>query len=189
MSQIVVISGKSGHGKDTFAALMKQNLPNKNILIIHFADPVKWMCREFFNWNGDKITPQGRGLLQYVGTDLMRAYDENYWCRMIAEFLAAVEQRNLFDWIFIPDARFPNEVETIQEYCSNVTTVRVKRLNKDGSLYKNPNLTEQQHNHPSEVSLDNYNFDYIIENSEDIRQLIESAKLLIEELEKKNELV
>ena len=189
MSHILLISGKSGHGKDTFANLLKQNLPNRNILIVHFADPVKWMCREFFNWNGDKITPQGRGLLQYVGTDLMRDYDKDYWCRMIGEFVAAVEKRNSFDWIMIPDARFPNEIEVVQEYCPDAVTVRIERVNKDGSSYRNPTMTQQQHEHPSEVSLDNYNFHYIVENSGDLRTLEESAKLLIEELEHKDELV
>ena len=178
----IIISGHSGSGKDTFANLIKKNLSNKRILIVHYGDPVKWMATHFFNWNGDKTTIEGRHMLQYLGTDLMRTYDADYWCRMIGEFLAAAAQENLYDLVLIPDARFPNEREITQYYCPDSVTVRIERYNADESKYINPNLSEEQLNHPSEISLDHYAFNYIIENMGDLEGLEDSAKVLIEDL-------
>ena len=43
--------------------------------------------------------------------------------------------------------------------------LRVERPNFDNGL------TEAQKNHPSEVDMDNYNFDYLIYNDSDIKSL------------------
>ena len=56
MRGTIVISGKSGSGKDKIALFMKEELAKrgKKVLIIHFADAVKWFCRDFLDWNGKK---------------------------------------------------------------------------------------------------------------------------------------
>ena len=60
--------------------------------------------------------------------------------------------------------------------------IRVKRRNEDETEWVNPALTEQQRQHPSETSLDNYVFDYTILNDEGLELLQESAITVLEDL-------
>ena len=97
-------------------------------------------------------------MLQYVGTDVIRQKNPDYW----VNFLIGIF--NLFpdewDYVLIPDTRFPNENNLMKEYF-DVTTVRVTRPNYDNGL------TEEQQNHESEIALDDYKFDYQIINNGD----------------------
>ena len=72
--EIIIISGKSGSGKDTFANIMRSKLEavGCNCLTIHFADLVKHYCSDYYQWNGDKSTPEGRRILQVLGTNKVR---------------------------------------------------------------------------------------------------------------------
>lgn len=162
--EVLIISGKSGSGKDTFANLVKDELENNNksCIILHYADLVKYYARQYYNWNGEK-DEIGRTLLQTLGTNKVRKVFPNYWAETIAKFLAAIP--NDFDCALIPDARFPNEIEIVKHFNPQAKAIHIERVNDDGSLYLNPNLTQEQLNHPSETSLDDYvDFDYIIEN-------------------------
>ena len=180
--EVLLLSGKSGSGKDTLANIMAQKLEDAGCrtLILHFADLVKYYCKAYFNWNGEK-DEEGRSLLQKVGTTIMRGFDENYWTKIIGEFLAAVTPYEEFDCAFIPDARFPNEIEVVQDYNPQAITIRIERYNKYGAPYTNPNFTDEQLNHASEVSLDDYGyFDYIVENrSEDLGDLEAAVDLIL----------
>ena len=60
-----------------------------------------------------------------------------------------------WDYVLIPDCRYPVEIATM-ERTFDTTIVRVERPNFDNGL------TEAQKNHPSEVDMDNYPFDYKI---------------------------
>ncbi len=179
--KIIMISGKSGHGKDTVASMLKNELEkqNKRILLIHFADPVKWFAKNFYNWDGNK-DEKGRGLLQYIGTTLMRNYDIYYWGNMISEFIAANGQKEAFDYAIIPDWRFLSEKAAIRTYNEDIFTIRVIRYEDNGTLYKNPLMTTEQLNHISEIELDNSHFDMTIINKGDLNQLYESVKFTCE---------
>ena len=63
--RVIAISGKGESGKDTIAKMLKQQLEEQNykVMIIHFADVLKFVCRQYFNWNGEK-DEHGRTLLQ-----------------------------------------------------------------------------------------------------------------------------
>ena len=52
--KVVCISGKAQHGKDTTAGMMKTVLESMGhtVLIAHYGDLVKYVCRTFFGWNG-----------------------------------------------------------------------------------------------------------------------------------------
>ena len=168
-----MISGKAGHGKDTVAQIIKEELElqNEKILIIKFGDAVKWFAREYYNWDGNKNI-QGRSLLQYIGTEMMRSYDEYYWGRIVSEFIAANKD---FTYALIPDWRFYTEKEAVLAANKECYTLRVERPN-----FINPNMTEEQLKHISETELDNYNFDYIIYNSGGIFELREKVKLALD---------
>ena len=71
-TQIVCISGKAQHGKDTTASILREELIQRGykVLVIHHADLLKFMARSMFEWDGQK-DENGRHLLQYIGTDIV----------------------------------------------------------------------------------------------------------------------
>jgi len=179
----ILVSGKSGSGKDVFANFLKEELvkEGKTALITHYADPVKYFATQYFEWNGKK-DEAGRELLQSLGTDIVRATLPNYWAGVITGFLDAMEPYNIFDVAIVADTRFENEIEIPYESLEDVTTVRIERTNADGSKWVNPTLTEKQRNHESETSLDNYVFDYVVHNDGGLDLLKESARALLIDL-------
>ena len=154
---VILLSGKSGSGKDFVANIMKEKLEQKgnHVLITHYADLLKYILKTFFDWDGQK-DEHGRHLLQYVGTDVIRKQNPNYWVNFVKDIITMFS--NNWDYILIPDARFPNEVTRM--FCSDFRTisVRITRINYTSKL------TEEQQKHESETALDNYYFDYYMTN-------------------------
>ncbi len=162
--KVICISGKAGHGKDTAAALMEEELEAEGyrVLIAHYADLVKYICSTFVDWNGVK-DEAGRHILQYVGTDAVRARNPDFWVNFIADILSFFPDE--WDWVLIPDARFPNEIEVLKERGFDVTHVRIVRTDFLSSL------TEEQQSHLSETALDDAVPDERVENSGSLDEL------------------
>ena len=142
------------------------------VLITHYGDLVKYICRTFFDWNGEKDR-YGRTLLQYVGTDVVRKENENYWVDFVIGIIQLFGDN--WDYVVIPDCRFPNEVERLKEAGLDVHHLRVIRKDFESSL------TEEQKNHPSETSLDDSVPDALILNSGSIEHLERLVEQYLEE--------
>lgn len=155
--KIITISAKAQHGKDYTANLLKEELEDLgySVLICHYADLLKYICKQFFGWDGKK-NEEGRTLLQKVGTEGIRKVKPDYWVDFIKDILTFFPYE--WDYVIIPDTRFPNEIESLVIDGFNVITIRVERPNFEN------NLTEEQRHHASETSLDDYLFDYEIIN-------------------------
>jgi hypothetical protein len=158
MYRIILLGGKAAHGKDTSARMIREYLERKGktVLIMHFADLIKFYCSTYFGWDQKKDTA-GRTLLQIVGTEKVRSKRPNYWVEQVANFLDVFG--DAYDFILIPDFRFRNEYDFFERNDFDVSTVKVVRPNFDNGL------TLEQQNHSSEVALDNFKFDYVIDNS------------------------
>ena len=111
--RVCCISAKARHGKDTAAEILKEHLQQqgKKVLIIHFADLLKYICKQFFGWDGNK-DENGRTLLQFIGTDVVSAKNPAYWSEFVVGFLKLFEQE--WDYAIIPDSRYPIEVATVK---------------------------------------------------------------------------
>lgn len=173
--KVICISGKAGHGKDTLAQMMEEALVQSGhrVLIAHYADLVKYVCKTFFGWDGQK-DERGRQLLQRVGTDIVREKSPDYWVNFIASML------NFFgdDWDFciIPDTRFPNEIEVLQAFGFDVMSIRVIRSGYNSSM------TPEQLQHSSETALDDWSFDVTVSNDYDLKSLRKSANIISDAL-------
>lgn len=179
--KVLLISGKSASGKDQLAQYIKELLEqqNKRVLTIHFADPIKHFLRDYYDWDGKK-DERGRYLMQHLGTDTVRKQFPNYWAVIVSKFIAATQED--WDYVLIPDLRFPNEKYIVEKYNDDVINIRINRLNEDGTYYINPNITEAQSQHPSECAMDNYAFDYMVDNSGDLADLAKNAIELVKEI-------
>jgi len=79
------------------------------------------------------------------------------------------------NWIFT-DNRFPNDLEAIKS--RGGITIRVNRKSKNHLIFETKGISP----HESEISLDNSEFDYVIDNNESIENLIIQVKdILISE--------
>lgn len=179
--KVICISGHAGSGKDTVAEMMCAQLRahGYRVLITHYADLVKYVCRTFFDWNGEKDVA-GRTLLQYVGTDKVRSQSPDYWVNFVASMLTFFDDR--WDVVLIPDCRFPNEVEMMRHYGFDTVSVRVERDNFETKL------TAEQQAHSSETAMDNFEFDYVLHNHgslDDLRNAVVGLRMTI--LEKSHE--
>jgi hypothetical protein len=155
--KVICISAKAQHGKDTSALILKDKYEaeGKRVLITHYADLLKYICKTFFNWNGEK-DEEGRSLLQKVGTDIVGAKEPDFWVNFIISILKFFD--NTWDIVIIPDCRYVNEIEGMKKHFDTVV-LRVVRPNFDNGL------SEAQKQHPSEVSLDDFTFDAVIQNT------------------------
>lgn len=158
MFEVITISGKARHGKDTTAEMLQYELERQgyNVAIVHYADMLKYIARQYFHWNGEK-DEQGRTLLQRLGTDVAREKDEDFWVEMLCSIVQVFFSDK--DIIIIPDARFINEIDFWWncKKCFKVASIHVTRMNYESEL------TAEQQNHRSETELDNYDFDYYFE--------------------------
>lgn len=173
-----MISGKSGHGKDTAAQMMKDILEKQQqrVLVIHFADLVKHYAFDYYNWDGQK-QEAGRALLQKIGTEMMRTHFPTYWAEIVGKFIAVAGQLNDFDYCLIPDWRFKNEFTTVYEYNTGINPIYRVRVERNG--YRNPAMTDEQFYHISETELDNTDFDWLIDNHDDLTTLNSQVKLAL----------
>lgn len=166
--KVCCISAKARHGKDTAAEMLEDYLEaqNKKVLITHYADLLKFICTKFFNWDGEK-DEKGRTLLQYVGTDVVGKKNPSYWVDFILGILKMFE--NEWDYVIIPDCRYPIEVATMKSHFDTVL-LRVERP------YFDNGLTAAQKQHPSEVDMDNYRYDAILYNDGSFEEFKEKVE-------------
>ena len=116
-----------------------------------------------------------REMLQKLGTEAIRdGLHTNAWVNALFADYQVVEDLNgkgfqIANWNDYPnwiitDCRFPNEAKAIKDRGGKV--IRVNRGQIDST-------------HPSETSLDNWEFDYVIDNNEGIKELTEKVRVML----------
>lgn len=173
--KVIPISGKAGHGKDTLAGYMKTALESqgKQVLITHYGDLLKYICRQFFGWDGNK-DDFGRTMLQHVGTDIVRTQKPDYWVDFVRDFLLMFP--NQWDYVLIPDTRFPNEIIKL----APLETYHIRIVRPGFSM-----LTPEQEKHRSETALDHWEENWmVIQNDGTLDDLAGKAVMVCDALER-----
>ena len=195
-------SGKIGSGKNyiaeqIFTPLLINKLYNKNTLIVpyyfSFGDHLKveCLCRNSYESLSDDIgyygffcekTKETRDMLQKYGTENGREkYHENIWIRAVDTWVKIQTQRlkksgiDTLAIIIISDIRFKNEVKYIEDHGGIVIRIDANdrsSLRIDQESNGDVIIKHNIQNHESEISLDDYEFKYVINNSLN-RELIE----------------
>ena len=140
---------------------------NNSVLIIHYADLLKFICKTYFGWNGQK-DEYGRTLLQLVGTDCVRERRPNFWVDFVLALFDLFPK--IWDYAIIPDVRFPNEIYNIEDEGYYLCHVHIERPGYDN------NLSDEQKKHPSETALDRVKPNYTINNNGSLQDLRDSVQ-------------
>jgi hypothetical protein len=158
-SKIICISGKARSGKDEFAKIaieyLNENYPQLKVQRLGYGDWVKDVCHRYFNCTYVR-DDYNRTQWQQIGTEKGRFNHPDIWVNMTIDLVKGIFSD--YDYIFISDCRFLNELQRWEKEGFEVTTIRIRRTGFDNGL------TKEQKNHASETSLDYYNFDYYINN-------------------------
>ena len=166
---IIGVSGYARSGKDTIAEVLIMNYGFKRLAFadnirkaVKVLDPilengkrVSEMVREI-GWENTKAQPEMRRLLQVFGTEVGREmFGENFWVDQVFRQIKSEDRDSNF---IITDVRYPNEADLIRENGGEIW--RVSR-----------SLVRPINGHSSEYAMDNYEFDRIITNDSDIKDL------------------
>lgn len=171
--RVWLVSGPAQNGKDTVANIIERELKSMGhrVLVTHYADLLKHICRTFLGWDGNK-DEAGRDMLQRVGTDVIREQDPDFWVRFVCSVLEFFP--DAWDHVIIPDARFPNEIDMMRNRF-NVTYLRVERPHFSSCLL------DRQKLHQSETALDRVRPDIRIINDGTLEELDHLVTRIVEE--------
>ena len=164
---IIGLTGYAQSGKDTLANILVEE---HGYTRIAFADKIRNFLYEvnpmvgcsptgylqdlinLVGWDAAKQEPQVRRLLQDMGVGARKLFGEDFW---IYEALKTVVPTNK---IVIPDVRFTNEAEAVENYGGQVW-----RIKRTGVTAVN--------SHVSEHELEGYPVDQIFTNNGSIEEL------------------
>ena len=166
MGIIIGLSGKKRSGKNTAYFMLKLLLDEDEtgkIAKVSMADSLKRIAREL-GWNGVK-DEKGRKVLQYLGTEVGRNIDPEYWTKRAADAIKTAFDKGA-QIVIIPDVRFPNEVDMVKALGGKLW--RIRRPVVEGMQSKDQ--------HPSETALDDFmGWDAILIGN-DMTELFEAVK-------------
>ncbi len=167
---IIGISGYARSGKDTVASFLVEEHGFKRLA---FADPIKEFTLkinpiiegqlrlqdvvQMYGWEVAKSKEEVRRLLQETGMAARIMFGEDFW---VEQAFAGADPSE--DYV-ISDVRFPNEADYIRDLAGAVW-----RINRWGVAPINK--------HASEVAMDMYPFDYVIDNDGPLSKLQFMAK-------------
>lgn len=152
----------------------------------------RWINENNVTCNLDKIVPTIREFLQWLGTDAIRDnIHPNAWVNALfstyqkelkgsrvvksAEgIVTGYEEYFSYPHWIITDVRFPNEAQAIRD--KEGVVIRVNRNPQgDWNIIKAAMIEE----HPSETALDDWQFDYELNNNGTIEELLENVKEML----------
>lgn len=172
---IIAVAGKLGVGKD----YVIQNMicdrlnPQLSYTRMAFADQIKINVATHKGipleqmLSGQK-SPEIRKLLQIEGTENGRnIYGDDIWTKTLRSWIDLRAIRDGIDVVLITDCRFPNEVKFIEDMGGIIIRVEASDRNEIALRQESGGdltLYNSIKNHPSETSLDNHKFRYVLNN-------------------------
>lgn len=167
--------GKAGVGKTTACNILKE-LHQGSCLILPWADELKRIAREEFNWDGQK-DEKGRRLLQVIGTECGRMYGGDLfwvkkWQKIVDEFIASAYY-DISDNVLIlnDDTRFDSEANHLKACGGTI----IKLFGRQNDLGVNSG-------HSSETGIDDQYIDHSLDNGRSIGELREKLTHFYQDL-------
>lgn len=164
MKKVYVTNGSAENGKDTFAEFL-----GKYISVYKYSsiDLVKEMF-EVVGVSKDNKTEKKRKLWS-DGKDLLTKYDDIPF-KDITSIVADFKNNKIETEVLLIDIREPEEIARA-----------VEAFGAETILVRNPNATKIESNH-ADRDVENYEYDYIIENNGTLEQLESVTRRFVDEV-------
>lgn len=160
MKKIFVQNSVGGSGKDTWASLLNKYIPTLKYSIVDLSKE----AAKVLGWDGGK-TEKDRKFLSDV-MDLSTEYNDAPFKDVLS--IVTDFKNNLLEYdVLIIDMRDPKDIAR-----------SVETFGAETILIRNPNVRKIVSNH-ADANVENYKYDYIIENDGTLEQLERVAKLFI----------
>ena len=160
MKKVFILNGVGASGKGTFVDYLNKYIP---ILYYSIATLPK-EAATILGWNGGKTEKDRKFLSDIV--DISTKYNDAPFKDVVS---LVTDFRNSKDYseydAMIVDMRDPKDIARA-----------VKAFGAETILLRNPNVTKIESNH-ADRDVENYNYDYIIENDGTLKQLEKMAML------------
>lgn len=164
MKKVFITNGSGGNGKDTFAEFLDEYI---SVFKYSSIDLVKEMY-ESIGINRDGKDEKKRKL--YSDTkDMLTKYDDIPF-KDIASIVTDFKNNNIDAEVLLIDIREPEEIARA-----------VETFGAETILIRNPSVEKIESNH-ADANVENYNYDYIIENDGTLEQLNAMAKFFVREI-------
>lgn len=164
IKHIIVINGLPRSGKDTFVYLVSKYAITSNFSSVDFVKDVA----KYAGWNGEK-DGKSRLFLSKL-KELLSKYDDIPYKKIKEEIIWFMEQKEQ-EFLFI-HIREPDEIKRIVNDFG-AKTLLVRRSNN-----------QQVVSNDSDKYIENYKYDYILNNDSDIESLDRKAKGFVDYLRK-----
>lgn len=177
-----MIGGKAGSGKDTAADFIVNNF--ENYKKVAFAKALKDHVGAEYGLSDRLLyTQEGKRRILKVGDDEMtvrelliieaarkRIFNDNHWVDKTFEDLGEL---NLNERIVFSDFRYENEYASVLKKFDAVFTITISRESHE-------NINDY-----SEKALDNFGFDFSVNNNGDLDTFYEEIHKIVSEIERK----
>lgn len=160
MKKIFVQNSVGGSGKDTWASLLNKHISTYKYSIVDLPKE----AAKVLGWDGGK-TEKDRKFLSDV-MDLSTEYNDAPF-KDVLSIVTDFKNNLLENEVLIIDMRDPKDIARA-----------VETFGAETILIRNPNVRKIESNHADRY-VENYEYDYIIENDGTLEQLEKVAKLFV----------
>ena len=173
MVEIIGLLGHQGVDKNYLAEkILPKILPQKNTVVLAFADHFKIECISKFGADYDKVFGKKdfdtRKLLQRVGSEEGRdKYGADIWIKHLHNWIKVLSSRGVERFI-ISDVRFENEAKWVKSVNGEIIKINAPsryRQRLENETNGNEEKIQELMNHSSEKNIDSIDiFDFLVNN-------------------------
>lgn len=163
MKKVYITSGVGRSGKDTFTSLLNKYIPTHKYSIVDLPKE----AAKILGWDGGKTEKDRRFLSDIM--DLSTEYNDAPF-RDVMSVVADFDNNLIEDEVLVIDMRDPKDIARA-----------VETFGAETILIRNPNIEKIESNH-ADRDVENYKYDYIIENDGTLEQLDRTAKFFVREI-------
>ena len=163
MKKIYILNGVGCSGKDTFVTYLSKYVSTYKYSIV---DLVKEVAKHL-GWDGSKTEKDRKFLSDLV--DLATKYNDIPY-KDVASIVRDFKNNLIEDEVLIIDMRDPKDIARA-----------VETFGAETILIRNPNVRKIESNH-ADRDVENYEYDYIIENDGTLEQLKKVAEYFVREI-------
>lgn len=158
MKKIYILNGVGTSGKGTFVEFVDKYIPTHKYSIVDLPKE----AAKVLGWDGGKTEKDRRFLSDIM--DLSTEYNDSPF-RDVLLVVTDFKNNLIEDKVLFIDMRDPKDIARAVE------TFGAKTI-----LIRNPNIEKIESNH-ADANVENYEYDYIIENDGSLEQLDKAAKI------------